>query len=238
MSTNIKAVLFDIDDTLFDRNLAQSIVLELILKKLPNVFRSLKMERILEAFFESDRISTEAFYAGAPSEGLRDARSRHFLRLLGISEDYADIVTEIYINEYPSINAPVEGAVPLVIESSRQFKVGAVSNGLPDVQYHKLETIGLRDVFACIVLSEEIGIRKPDPAIFQRAADLLGVPSSACLYVGDSYDSDIVGAKAAGMLTCWFCRDASYPENAVIYTDFAVNSLEKFQRILEELKSP
>jgi HAD superfamily hydrolase (TIGR01509 family) len=235
MSTNIKAVLFDIDDTLFDRNLAQSIVLELILKKLPHVFRSLKMERITEAFFESDRISTEAFYTGAPSERLRDSRSRHFLRLLGISEDYADVVTEIYINEYPSINAPVEGAVPLVTASSHRFRVGAVSNGLPDVQYRKLETLGLRDIFACIVLSEEICIRKPDPAIFRRAADLLEVPPSACLYVGDSYDSDIVGAKAAGMTSCWFCRDASYPENAIVHTDFAVSSLEELQLILKEL---
>jgi putative hydrolase of the HAD superfamily len=235
MSTNIKAVLFDIDDTLFDRNLAQSIVLELILKKLPHIFRSLKMERILEAFFESDRITTEAFYASAPSEGLRDARSRHFLRRLDISEDYADAITDIYINEYPAINAPVDGAVPLVIASSRRFRVGAVSNGLPDVQYRKLETIGLRDVFDCIVLSEEISIRKPDPEIFRKAADLLEVQPSACLYVGDSYDSDIVGAKAAGMSTCWFCRDASYPENAVVHTDFAVSSLEKLQWILKEL---
>jgi HAD superfamily hydrolase (TIGR01509 family) len=235
MGKSIKAVLFDIDDTLFDRNLAQSIILESIVKKLPNVFQYLKMEQILEAFLESDRLTVAAFNAGAPSEGLRNARSRHFLSLLDIQEDCAGIITDIYVNEYPSIKASIEGAVSLVIESSRRFKVGAVSNGLPDVQYRKLETLGLRDVFAYIVLSEEIGIRKPDPEIFRRAADLLGVPRSACLYIGDSYDSDIVGAKAAGMSTCWFCRDALYPENAIVHTDYAVSSLEKLQRILKEL---
>jgi putative hydrolase of the HAD superfamily len=235
MGKNIKAVLFDIDDTLFDRNLAQSIILESMVKRLPKVFQHLKMERILEAFLESDRLTVAAFNAGAPSEGLRDARSRHFLRLLGIQEDCAGVITDIYVNEYPSIKAPVEGAVPLIKTLKRRFKVGVVSNGLPDVQYRKLETLGLRDAFACIVLSEEIGIRKPDPEIFRRTADLLGVPPSTCLYVGDSYDSDIVGAKAAGMSTCWFCRDASYPENAVVHTDYAVSSLEKLQRILKEL---
>jgi putative hydrolase of the HAD superfamily len=235
MGKSIQAVLFDIDDTLFDRNLAQSIILESIVKRLPNVFQYLKMERILEAFLESDRLTVAAFNAGAPSEGLRDTRSRHFLRLLGLQEDCAGIITDIYVNEYPSIKAPIEGAVPLVRTLKRRFKVGAVSNGLPDVQYHKLETLGLRDAFTCIVLSEESGIRKPDPEIFRRAADLLGVPPSTCLYVGDSYDSDIVGAKAAGMSTCWLCNDSSYPENAVVHTDYVVSNLEKLQRILKEL---
>jgi putative hydrolase of the HAD superfamily len=235
MGKNIKAVLFDIDDTLFDRSKAQSIILDLIVKKFPQVFQSLEIDRILEAFIESDRVTVESFNAGAPSEGLRDVRSQHFLRLLGISEDYAAAITEMYVREYPSVIAPVDGAVPLVKESSRRFKVGVVSNGLPDVQYRKLDTLGLRDVFTCIVLSEEIGIRKPDPRIFHRAADLLQVQPSECLYVGDSYDSDIVGAKAAGMSTCWLSRNASYPENTIIHTDYVVSHLEELNRILKEL---
>ncbi len=231
----IKAILFDIDDTLYDRNLAQGMILERIVKKFPHVFQSLKTGRIMEAFFESDRITVDAFNAGAPSEGLRDVRSRHFLRLLGIKEDIAADITEIYVREYPDINAPVDGAVTLVRESRRRFKVGAVSNGFPDVQYRKLETLGLRDAFMCILLSEEIGIRKPDPRIFRQAAGLLGMPPAACLYVGDSYNSDIVGAKAAGMTTCWLCREDAFPENHQVHTDFAVCSLEKLQRIIERL---
>jgi HAD superfamily hydrolase (TIGR01549 family) len=234
MKSNIRAVLFDIDDTLFDRSRAQGIILELIVKKFPQAFRSMEINRILEAFMESDRITVEAFTAGAPSEGLRDVRSRHFLRLLGITEDYADAITEMYVREYPSVSAPVDGAVPLVKKLSRRFKVGAVSNGLPDVQYRKLDTLGLRDLFACIVLSEEIGIRKPDPGIFHRAAALLHVQPSQCLYVGDSYSNDIVGAKTSGMTTCWLCRDASYPENAVVHTDYVVGNLEELNRILKD----
>jgi len=230
----IKAILFDIDDTLYDRNLAQSMILERIVEKLPHVFESLPMDRVLRAFLESDRVATEAFYAGAPSEGLRDARSRHFLRLLGVKEDAAETVTEIYVREYPDINAPVEGAIRLVKESGRRFKTGAISNGFPDVQYRKLETIGLRDAFKCIVLSEEIGIRKPDPRIFRQAAGLLGVPCVSCLYVGDSYNSDIVGAKSAGMTTCWLCRDEAFPENPQIHTDYAVCSLDNLQRIIKK----
>jgi putative hydrolase of the HAD superfamily len=235
MKSNIKAILFDIDDTLFDRNKAQVMILDNIIKRFPQAFQFMEKKRVLEAFLESDRVSTEAFAAGAPSEGLRDLRSRHFLRLLDITEEYAGAITEIYVREYPFVNALVDGAVSLVKASSRRFKVGVVSNGLPDVQYQKLKTIGLRDIFACIVLSEEIGIRKPDPGIFRRAADLLQLPPSQCLYIGNSYTDDIIGAKAAGMSTCWFCRDASYPENALVHTDYVIEHLEEFHRIIKEL---
>jgi len=232
MEKNLKAVLFDLDDTLFDRNWAQGMVLELIVKQLPHIFNVFEMESVIEAFIESDRLTTEDFEAGAPSEGLRGARSRQFLRLLGIQEDYANTITEIYVRDYPTVNAPMPGAIPLVKELSKRFQVGVVSNGMPDVQYRKLETMGLRDVFSCIVLSEEIGIRKPDPRIFYHATQFLHMQPRECLYVGDSYTNDIVGAKNAGMLACWLNREPSTPENEDVPTDFVISKLEELAKIL------
>lgn len=234
MEKNIKAVLFDVDDTLFDRNVAQSAVLELIVKQIPQLFDVFEMERIVEAFAESDRLVIEDFEAGAPSDGLRGVRSRQFLRLLDIQEDYADTITEIYVREYPTVNAPVSGAIPLVKEISRRFQVGVVSNGMPDVQYRKLETIGLRDVFSCIILSEEVGIRKPDPRIFYHAAYLLHMQPLECLYVGDSYTNDIVGSKAAGMLACWLNREPTTPEKEDVQADFVISNLEELAEILRK----
>ncbi|MEC8989819.1 MAG: HAD-IA family hydrolase, partial [Candidatus Latescibacterota bacterium] len=68
----------------------------------------------------------------------------------------------------------------------------------------KLETLGLHDAFACILLSEEFGARKPDPSIFLEGCRQLQVEPARCLYVGDSYRNDVVGAAAAGMPCCWF----------------------------------
>jgi len=231
---NIKAVLFDVDDTLFDRNGAQGMVLELIVKQLPQVFDAFEMEHVLEAFAESDRLTTEDFEAGAPSEGLREARNRLFLRLLGIQEDYADAITDIYVRDYPTLNAPVLGAMSLVKELSRRFQIGVVSNGFPDVQYRKLETLGLRNIFSCIVLSEEVGIRKPDPRIFSHATDLLDVLPPECLYVGDSYTNDVVGAKTAGMLSCWLNRGGPMPENEELQADIMISDLKELAEILRK----
>ena len=110
MKKNIKAVLFDVDDTLFDRKLAQQEVCKLIVVQLPRVFNTFSMESIQEAFLKSDQISTDMFSSGAPSEGLRDKRSRLFLQLLGIGEDYVPTVTELYVRDYPLVQRRCAGA--------------------------------------------------------------------------------------------------------------------------------
>jgi putative hydrolase of the HAD superfamily len=234
MKMKIKALIFDIDSTLYDRKKAQVSILEKIIALYPMLFCSLKKERVLEAFLESDRIAVEAFDAGAPSGGLRDLRSKLFLKSVGLSEEYADDITDTYVREYPHVYAPVDGAVE-IIEKAKRFKLGAVSNGLPDVQYRKLETLGIRDKFDCIILSEEVNIRKPDPRIFLLAAEALGLSPVECLFTGDSYNSDVVGAKRAGMYACWLRQNKSYPENATVQADFVVNNYEEMEKILDNL---
>jgi HAD superfamily hydrolase (TIGR01509 family) len=233
MAKNIKAILFDIDDTLFDRNLAQIKVLQIIVDSLPEVFSALDIKRVTEAFLESDRLTLAEYNSGMPSEGLRDRRNRLFLRILGLPEHLVAKISEIYVRELPVCNTPVSGAVQLIRELSRKYQVGAVSDGLPDVQYRKLETLGLKNMLPCVVLSEEISLRKPNPGIFLRAALLLGRQPDECLFIGDSYTSDIVGAKNAGMQACWFNRTKSQIQNGGIKPDFVVGDLSEIPKLLK-----
>ena len=234
MNNNIKAILFDVDDTLYDRDLAQRKILDLIVSRLPQIFSRLPKNQIVEAFLESDRISAADFNAGAPFEGLRNNRTKIFLRLIGVTEEYAGTITELYVKYLPTIKAPVVGAVATVKNLSKTFKIGVVSNGAPDVQYRKLETIGLRNLFSCIVLSEEIGsIRKPDPRIFQLALSSLQVQSSECLYVGNSYNNDVVGAKAVGMQACWLNRESLKVKNEKVMADFVIDRMIDLLSLLE-----
>jgi len=225
MKTDIKAILFDIDDTLFDRKLAQTKVLRIIMHSLPEIFGTLNNNQVLNAFMQSDRLVLKEFDAGISSEGLRDRRNRLFLNILGLPENIADRISEIYVRELPVCDAPVAGAVQLIGELSGKYELGAVSNGLPDVQYGKLKTIGVRNMLSCIVLSEEVGMRKPDPKIFLHAVRLLGRQPDECLFVGDSYTSDMIGAKKAGMFTCWFNPAKSSIQSEDIKPDFVVNNL-------------
>ncbi len=90
---------------------------------------------------------------------------------------------------------------PAVLESVRNMglKIGLISNVCSRGQVPTcLQAYGLRKYFDAVVLSSEYGRRKPDPSIFHYAARLAGVPTSACVYVGDRVSRDIKGAQAAG----------------------------------------
>jgi putative hydrolase of the HAD superfamily len=235
MKTRIKAILFDIDDTLYDRAKSQPMVLDKIMSMLPGVFKGLSRAQALDAFLESDRISTEDWEAGRHMEDIRDYRSKLFLKALGLSLDYAPQITEAYVREYPFINAPVDGAVELVAKASRRFKTGVISNSMPDVQHQKIKTLGLTRYFDCVVIATEIGLKKPDPAIFAYAARHLQLAVQECLYIGDNYENDVMGAKGAGMRACWLRRKNVYPENPAVKADFTACSLKEIESILESL---
>jgi HAD superfamily hydrolase (TIGR01509 family) len=238
MAADLKAVLFDVDDTLFDRSGAQLLVLDVITRELRDLFAGIDRQDLVDAFLESDRVTTLEFYGDAPVvEGVRVRRARMFLDLLGLDEAPADAIAELYVEAYPRVNAPVDGAVALVEALAPRFRLGIVSNSLPDVQYQKLETLGVRHLFDCIVLSEEFGIRKPDPAIFWHAAGLLGREAEECLYVGDSYAADVVGAKEAGLRVCWFNPTGLRPPQVGVECDFEIRALAQVLEILNGVGS-
>ena len=138
----------------------------------------------------------------------------------------------MYVEYFPKVNARIPGAFELVKELSERYQIGVITNGLPDAQYTKLESIGLRDLMSCIVLSEEFGVRKPDPRIFHHAVDLLNRQPSDCFYIGDSYTNDVIGAKTAGMVSCWFNNGQSSCEQDNPHADFVIGKLEELTGIL------
>lgn len=101
-----------------------------------------------------------------------------------------------------------------LLESLRErgLKLGLVSNAFdpPDLLHRDLAQFGIAERVDFAVFSSEVGRRKPDPEIFRRALDALGVTPPEALFVGDSLASDIAGAAALGLRTCqalWFRAD-------------------------------
>jgi putative hydrolase of the HAD superfamily len=90
------------------------------------------------------------------------------------------------------------------------LRLGVVSNSDGRVE-EALIAAGLRDCFDVVLDSALVGVEKPDPAIFRAALDALGVAPEETLYVGDLYDVDVVGARAAGMEAVLLVADADGP---------------------------
>lgn len=206
----IAGILFDVDETLFDRRRAQQLVLARLPQSLPELFGNLDEDTLRQAWDRSDAETADHTFTDAAidTRTARNVRSALFLRLLKLPEAQADAVTDFYLTAYKAVESPIDGAADTVARCRDLLPIGVVSNAYPDVQYAKLQTLGLRDAFECIVLSEEYGgPRKPAPEIFLHGCQLLGVAPGETLYVGDSWGNDVVGARAAGLIPCWFNPD-------------------------------
>jgi putative hydrolase of the HAD superfamily len=86
-----------------------------------------------------------------------------------------------------------------LIRIARQYKLGLVTNGTSATQRAKLQALSLTSLFDPVVVSEEVGFRKPDVRIFEVAIAGWGIEARSVLFVGDDPASDIAGAEAAGM---------------------------------------
>ncbi len=227
MMTDIKAVLFDLDDTLFDRRKAQYELLHIILKEFPLLFHERDEKTVLSAFLKSDEIATQEFNSGISIAYSRTRRFRRFLEILRLDTDFSRAVEDSYLKAYPSINTAVSGVPAVIKKLAEQFQLCIISNGSPDVQYHKLENLGIIPLLSCVVLSEEVGVKKPDTAIFYKATDILNKDPHECLYIGDSYENDILGAWQAGMKTCWINPDCLVLSPSDIKPDFQISTLDE-----------
>ena len=231
--SDVLAVLFDLDDTLFDHTGAQNHVIVEVARGFPEVFGDLDDIVLVSAFRRADRAAVELFYSGMPLDEVRLERSRLFLDELGVEEDIGSEITEGYIRAYVTAYYPIENAERVVRSLLGKYKLGIVSNGSAEMQMFKLESLNVLEHLECTLFSEEFGIRKPDPGIFLAAAEELGVAPAQCLFVGNSYRDDVVGAKKVGMRTCWFNRHGEPVPSEVTYHDHQISNLLELLDILE-----
>lgn len=102
--------------------------------------------------------------------------------------------------------ALLPGADKFIRRLAEHYPLTIVTNGFVESQYYKLRKSGLQDCFAHVILSEEVGAQKPNPVIFEEALRISGVTADETLMIGDSYTSDIQGARNAGIDQMWLRR--------------------------------
>ncbi|MCQ2341172.1 MAG: YjjG family noncanonical pyrimidine nucleotidase [Paludibacteraceae bacterium] len=107
-------------------------------------------------------------------------------------------------NKYFSL---LPDAKEVVQQLASRYPLTIISNGFSSVQYYKIAHSGLKPYFTHVVLSEEVGVSKPQVGIFEKALQLNGVKADEAIMIGDSYPHDIVGARNAGIDQIWVQAD-------------------------------
>lgn len=226
------AILFDLDNTLYDQHRARKEGLRR-LKEVYDIFSNVKNEELIYAFHEAEKRALDDYRDGESISEVRLKRAASFLTELEIDPSYSEKVNEKFLELYPSVSAPVDGCKKLLRSLNKNYDLGVISNGTKEVQNRKLKAIGLDGFFDCTVFSEEIGIRKPDPRIFNLALDEVDEEPEKCLFIGDSFGPDVVGASKAGLYSCWFNPDGKEIPEGEHQPDKEIRNLEELKELLE-----
>jgi 2-haloacid dehalogenase len=224
-----KWLLFDADGTLFDYDRAEAVALRSTFKVLGLGFEA----RYAEVY---RRINGEIwldFEAGKITQ--RRLRTRRFELLfdaLGVDCDPGGF-SQRYLANLALGTDLIEGAEDVVKSLHGRVGLLLITNGLADVQRPRFARSTLGHYFSEVVISEEVGAAKPDPAIFEVAFDKMGFPSKAdVLIVGDSLTSDIRGGLDYGIDTCWFNPEAK-PTGSGVVAHYEISELRELPAILE-----
>ena len=143
----------------------------------------------------------------------------------------AEQLSEDFLNMTTARFSLLEGAEELVRYLAAKYPLTVVTNGFVEVQYEKFDKSGLRDCFAHVVLSEEVGCQKPNPRIFEEALRMNGLQAEDVVMIGDSWNSDIQGAINAGIDQIWIRKSKDpLPEGQT--ATYLVQSLSEVMEIL------
>ncbi|MCS7172575.1 MAG: HAD-IA family hydrolase [Armatimonadetes bacterium] len=151
------------------------------------------------------------------------------LQVPGREEELAERMHRILAEVRPEYTPYPE--VPRVLEELRRrgYRLGVVSNWEPDLP-DVLRRVGLLDAFEVVVASAVVGAAKPDPRIFRVALDALRLEPHLSVHVGDSYEADVQGARAAGIHPVLLDRDYVYQHSDVPL----IRTLEELLPLLEK----
>jgi 5'-nucleotidase len=204
----VRVVLFDLDDTLFDHKHSRLCGLAALQARFPK----LQAVPLAELEREHERLLSVDYHLVLDGKlSMFDGTTLRIRKLCltyfpDFSEQDAKEAGALYSRVYAENRQPVPGVVEQLGVIRRFAKVGVVTNGLVEAQIEKLKVCQLMPLIDFMVTSEEVGFKKPCPEIFQAALRRAEVPAADAVFVGDSWESDILPAVRLGMGAVWLNR--------------------------------
>ena len=228
------AVLFDLDDTLFDHAHCARTALDVVRGR-HACFSAISLDDLNRS--HSTILETLHGDVAVGRVSLDRARTERFRRLFetaGVDADeaLASATASAYRDAYLTARRPVDGARALLTALHSHARIAIVTNNLLNEQREKLRHCGLDGHIDALIASEEAGVSKPDPRIFEIALTTLSARPAEAVMIGDSWENDIVGAQAAGIRAVWFRPGDEEPPDPGVPVLRALVPVEEALRVI------
>jgi len=212
----IKTVVFDLDNTLFDHTRAEREALLLLLRECSDCHGVSDADAFVDEYVRHNAVCWQRLARGEISvEDLKILRLKQTFAAFNITGlDYVALA-ERYLELYSGQCFVLPGMLRILHALKPRFTLGILSNGFAVIQRRKLSNMDIDRLIDFAVFSEDVGVMKPDARIFRKVMTDVGNQPEELVYVGDSYDSDIVGAKSVNWRAILFNPTGIAPPGAL-----------------------
>ena len=199
-------LFIDLDDTVYDFSAASR-------ESFFETYELLHYERFFDSFehymsiYEPHNLELWRIYGEGKitKEELNKRRYSHPLEVVGVNDQQlADTFCREALSRIPTKGHLVPGAVELLEYLRPRYNMYILSNGFKELQSRKMQTAGIDKYFDALILSEDIGVNKPDSRLYEYAIRKTASKPEESLMIGDMFDTDIVGAANFGIDSIYF----------------------------------
>lgn len=204
----IKAVIFDLDNTLYDYDAAHETAFRVLCGYAEKTLglSEADFSAIYDSVMEEQITRSGGAYAAIHN---RMIRFQMILERLKKPILYAPEMSDLYWGAFLDACAPVPGVRETLEALRKRYAVGVGTNMTADYQFRKLQKLGLLELTDFLVSSEEVSVEKPEKRLFDVCAEKAGCTAAECAFVGDSLTHDVQGALNAGMFAVWLAPSGS-----------------------------
>lgn len=230
----MKAIIFDLDDTLYN----QIQPFERAVRQFMDIPDEL-MEPLYIAFrFRADEVFEDSV------SGSLSMKDMHVYRMKAAFADMGLTISDQKAMEIQEVYAYNQGHLELTAGSQELFaycqekglKLGIITNGPHLHQLKKIQSLKLEEWIAeeYTIISGQVGMNKPNPKIFKLMEDRMHLKAEDMVYIGDSYENDVVGAKSAGWQAIWYNHRDRNVENPDFAPEKTVRDFASIRNWIEE----
>ncbi|UOQ46401.1 HAD family hydrolase [Halobacillus salinarum] len=190
----IRAIIFDLDGTLLNRDESVKVFIYRQYERLNQWLFHIPREQYIQRFIELDHHGYE----------WKDNVYKQLIREFSIHGINWEELLKDYVFHFKQSCVAFSNHLQVLEELKQQnLLIGMITNGKGQFQMDNIEMLQIDKYLDTILISEWEGVKKPDPVIFKRAAEKLNVYPEECVFIGDHVDNDVKASQAVGMKAVW-----------------------------------